>query len=52
MVLKAAVSDKSVPYIASLKNLRFVNLRNTYVTEDGLPKLKQALPECNIVDMP
>jgi hypothetical protein len=44
-----AVTDASVPRLASLRKLKLLNLYHTLVTEKGLETLKAALPACQII---
>jgi hypothetical protein len=43
-----AVSDDAVPLLSTLRNLKGVSLLNTKMSEAGIARLHQALPECTI----
>ena len=43
-----AVTDKCVPQLAKLKELRSLDLSDTKVTEAGVKELQKALPKCQI----
>ena len=45
----ANVNDESVDTLASMQNLRVLNLYHTLITEAGLKRLKAALPNCAII---
>jgi internalin A len=47
---RCRVSDDIIPLLADRKNLRELNVRHTEVTEQGIERLRQALPNCRIVD--
>jgi hypothetical protein len=42
------VTDAGLEHLAGLKNLAQLNLKGTAVTDQGIAKLKAALPNCNI----
>ncbi len=44
------VTDKGLESLASLTKLRALDLKGTLVTNDGITWLRQALPDCNIVN--
>jgi hypothetical protein len=44
------VTDQSVEYLAQLKSLRSLDIKWTYLTLDGVLKLRAALPGCEIRD--
>ena len=45
----ADIGDESIPVLASMPNLRRVNLYHTMFTEDGIKRLKEKLPKCQLV---
>ena len=45
---QTGVTDASLPHLEGLKNLKNLYLWKTQVTADGVEKLQQALPECEI----
>lgn len=47
-VMSCGVSDASIPLISSFKNLTFLELKGNKITPDGVEKLRQALPNCEI----
>jgi hypothetical protein len=42
------ITDKAMVRLASLRNLKFIDLYSTQVTPEGAAFLKKALPECRI----
>jgi hypothetical protein len=40
--------DNGIEDLAELKNLKFLNLRNTEMTRAGVEKLRPKLPKCEI----
>jgi hypothetical protein len=44
----APVSDQAVRHLAQLTQLKVLQLRDTDVTADGLARLKDALPNCDV----
>jgi hypothetical protein len=44
------VSDAAIPYLAQMTGLRRVDLLNTRVTGAGVARLRDALPNCWVVD--
>ena len=44
-----AITDAGLEYLKNLRNLRSVTMQGTKVTQAGVDKLKEALPECEIV---
>jgi hypothetical protein len=51
-LLGTGVTDKSVPYLASLKNLYEIDLRYTEVSDAGIEQLEKARPGLMILDSP
>ncbi len=45
----SGVSDKALPPLGDLTNLRELDLTGTKVTASGIAKLKEALPNCKII---
>jgi hypothetical protein len=43
------VTDVSIPILASFKSLRYLNIADTELTAEGKQKLRDALPECEVV---
>ena len=43
------VSDAGLVHLARLKSLNTVLLKNTKVTDEGIARLQQELPDCRIV---
>lgn len=43
------VSDASIPVLSGMKSLQVLHLRKTLVTTDGAARLREALPDCDIV---
>ena len=43
------LDDSAVEHLARLPNLKRLDLRGTTITPEGLAKLKQALPNCQIL---
>jgi hypothetical protein len=43
------VGDSGLRYLETLKHLEVVNLTETLVTDDGVKRLQQALPNCKII---
>jgi hypothetical protein len=44
------ITDESVDPISRMKTLRELNLARTEVTPEGIARLRQALPDCRILD--
>lgn len=42
------ITDAGIEHLLTCENLRELNLRGTKVTDAGVEKLQQALPECQI----
>ena len=42
------ITDAGLKEVAKLKQLRFVNLKDTKVTKTGVDQLIKVLPKCNI----
>jgi internalin A len=49
VLYRTAVSDTGLTHLAGLKNLRILNVASTNVTVAEVVKLRQLLPQCNIV---
>jgi len=47
-VPEAALTDASIPYLARLKKLKYLNLLGSLITEQGLAVLRKELPNCNV----
>jgi hypothetical protein len=47
-VRKSPISDSGLKHLYSLGNLRSLNLQGTQVTAEGVAKLQEALPDCEI----
>ena len=45
----ADVGDESIDVLAGMPNLRMVNLYHTMFTENGVKRLKEKLPKCQVV---
>jgi hypothetical protein len=45
---QTSISDASLPELSRLTNLHSINLQETMLTEAGIKRLKQALPQCSI----
>jgi hypothetical protein len=45
---RTAVSDAGLRYLESARRLQYISLRFTRVTDDGMKRLKAALPSCLI----
>ncbi len=43
-----ALGDREMSYIATIKTLEFLDLSGTPISDDGLARLKAALPNCQI----
>ena len=43
------ITDSTLMYFGNLKGLRRLDLRITYVTPEGVARLRKALPDCEIV---
>lgn len=43
------ITDKSIPALKSLAKLQYLNISETDLTREGLLELREALPECRIV---
>jgi hypothetical protein len=46
---RTGVSDASVPTLAALGALRFLDVRESKITNKGVAELKKALPDCRIL---
>lgn len=44
------ITDAGLKTLSSLKTLEWLNVAETKVTADGIVKIKQALPECDVVN--
>ena len=44
----ANVNDESVNVLSSMKKLEVLNLYHTLVTEEGIARIKAALPNCQV----
>ncbi len=42
------VTDESIPYLIQLSQLRFLDIRNTRISEAGAAELRNTLPNCRI----
>lgn len=42
------ITDAAIPHLSSLKNLRLLMVSQTYLTQDGIRRLKTALPNCHV----
>lgn len=49
LLIRTSVGDASVETIAELENLREVNLTDTNLTEDGVARLQELLPDTRII---
>jgi len=45
----APITDAGVPHLCRLACLQYLDLHWTKVSDDGIKKLQQALPNCKIV---
>ena len=45
---RTEITDAGLEHLNGLKQLRFLNLTDTHVTDAGVAKLQQALPNCKI----
>lgn len=43
-----AITDAAVPYLAQFTHIRWLYLRDTRITNDGIVRLQTALPNCKI----
>ena len=42
------ITDAGLEHLKGLKKLKYVSLQNTKVSQEGVDKLKKALPKCKI----
>ena len=47
-ITSIGVGDDDLVHLTGLKKLRFLRVISPYVTEEGIAKLRLALPECQI----
>ncbi|HYI97852.1 MAG TPA: hypothetical protein VEX68_30210 [Bryobacteraceae bacterium] len=47
---RCRLTDDIVPMLSKWQNLRELNVRHTEITQQGFERLRQALPDCRIVD--
>jgi hypothetical protein len=43
------ITDAAIPQITQLSNLRYLRVRQTRISKEGLAQLQRALPDCRVV---
>lgn len=45
---RTPISDASIPFLSELRHARWLNVGETEITDEGLEKLRAALPDCEV----
>jgi len=46
---QTGITDESIPVLVSLKELHVLHVTGTRLTENGVARLRRALPNCRII---
>jgi hypothetical protein len=48
LIHDSTISDSAVPHLARLHGLKELHISNTNITKEGVTRLRDALPKCQI----